>query len=188
MSAYSPALVVLAALVAAIGALLVGAWIWRRLAPPLPRRTTRVYISWDRAGRAARDRLVTALRPEVDAGRMVLHHDREVRRGGQWDRRLHPRLHDADLYIILLTPGWLRDPLCRGRERPIWQPRVRRGLARVLLLHLHATDLRDPELLALPRHPPDGHPLTRPGRALAAAGWAALVPRVREAAGWDSPA
>lgn len=185
MSGESAAVVVLAALAAAIGAMLVGTWIWRWLGPPPPRRTTRVYISWERAGLAARDRLVSALRGEVDAGRMVVHHDREIRRGEDWDRRLHPRLHDADLYIVLLTPGWLRDPLCRGRERPIWQPRVRRGDARVLILHLHATDLREPELLALPRHPGDGRPLTRPGRALSAAGWESLVPRIREAAGWD---
>lgn len=183
MSGSGPVVVVLAGLVALVGALIVGHWIWRRLAPKPPPRTTRVYISWDRAGRAARDRLIAALQPEIDAGHLAVHHDREVRRGQAWDARLHPRVHDADLYIVLLTPGWLRDPLCRGRERPIWEPRVRRGEARVLLLHLHATDLRDPALLGLPMHPPDGRPLTRPGRAMPAEGWRALVPEVLAAAG-----
>ena len=180
-----PAVVgVIAVLCAAIGALLVGVWIWRRLAPTPPRRAARVYITWERAGLSARDRLVEALRPEVEAGRIEVLHDREIRPGQTWDRRLHPRLHDADLYVVLLTPGWLRDPLCRGRERPIWEPRVRRGQAAVLLLHLHATDLRDPALLALPRHPEGGAPLTRPGRALDRAGWDAVVPHVWAAAGW----
>lgn len=184
MSETADALMMLVALGALAVAVVVGRWIWRRLAPPPVRRTSHVYISWDRAGRRARDRLIAALQPEVEAGRLALHHDREVRRGEQWDRRLHPRLHDADLYIVLLTPGWLRDPLCRGRERPVWEPRVARGDARALLLHLHATDLRDEQLLSLPLHPPDGRPLVRPGHPLARGEWALLVPRVLSAAGW----
>ena len=183
MSGSGPEVAVLAAGLALAGAILVARWIWEHLAPPVPLRAARVYISWARSGLTARDRLVEALRPAVDAGRVVVHHDREVRSGQPWDQRLHPRVHDADLYVVLLTPDWLRDPLCRGRERPIWEPRVERGRARVLLLQLHATDLREPALARLPLHPPSGRPLSRPGRELSEREAAALVPVVLAAAG-----
>jgi len=183
MSGFRPEIAVLAAGGALAGALFVARWIWERLAPPVPPRAARVYISWARAGLVARERLVEALQPAVEAGRLVVHHDREVRRGQAWDQRLHPRVHDADLYLVLLTPDWLRDPLCRGRERPIWEPRVERGRARVLLLLLHATDLREPALARLPIHPPDGRPLSRPGRELSDREAEALVPLVLAAAG-----
>ena len=183
MSGMGLEVAVLAAGAALASALLVARWIWERLAPPVPPRAARVYISWARAGRTARDRLVHALKPAIDAGRLVVHHDREVRRGHAWDQQLHPRVHDADLYLVLLTPDWLRDPLCRGRERSIWEPRVERGRARVLLVLLHATDLREPALSRLPLYPPDGRPLGRPGRELSEPAAEALLPVVLAAAG-----
>ena len=183
VSGLSPGAALLAGCVAFVGALLVARWIWERLAPPVVPPAARIYVSWDRSGRAARDRLLAALAPAVAAGTVVVHHDREVRRGEAWDQRMNPRVYDADLYVVLLTPGWLRDPLCRGRERPIWEPRVTRREARVLLVHLHATALRDPALLRLPLHPTDGRPLSRPGQRLPDPAWVSVADAILAAAG-----
>jgi hypothetical protein len=156
----------IATILALVGALLVGNWLWRRLAPGPPSRTVRLFLSAERSSRAVRDALVVALGEDIDSGRIVVHHDREVRRGGGWDRALHPRIHDADLYVLLVTPGWCTDPLIRGGELPVIRARLARGRARGVVVLVDAARLDDADLLALPLTPPDGRPLRRRGAPL----------------------
>lgn len=158
--------VLIAVLLALIGGVLVGSWLWKRLAPAPPPRTVRVFLSAERSSRTVRDALVRALAEDVDAGRITLHHDREVRRGAAWDRALHPRIHDADLYVLLVTPAWCRDPLVRGGEQPLIRDRIARGRAHGIVVPVDAARLGDPDLARLPHAPADGRPLRRRGAPL----------------------
>jgi hypothetical protein len=69
--------------------------------------------------------------------------DGQLRWGDAWRARLHKVIGDCDLFILMVSPGWLKSEMCLEEYQAIKARAAALGSGRVLPISLHPIKARD---------------------------------------------
>ncbi|WP_321334328.1 leucine-rich repeat domain-containing protein [Breoghania sp.] len=78
----------------------------------------RLFISYCHKDRAALERLLTHLKPDLDHFRIDVWFDERLTAGTQWDDTIRREIQRADLFLLLLSPDFLASSYIMDTEWP----------------------------------------------------------------------
>lgn len=119
----------------------------------------KVFISYAHKDDAERADLVDQLTPLVDDHTFELWHDRCLRPGWEWFRKINSQLDEADIILLLVSPKFLSSPFCRRHEVPKALAMHERGDAVVIPIILKSCYWQKASFGHLQALPTDGQPV-----------------------------
>lgn len=119
----------------------------------------KVFISYAHKDDAERADLVDQLTPLVDDHTFELWHDRCLRPGWEWFRKINTQLDEADIILLLVSPKFLSSPFCRRHEVPKALAMHERGDAVVIPIILKSCYWQKASFKHLQALPTDGQPV-----------------------------
>lgn len=130
--------------------------------------TPLVYISYSHTDRSWLDRLLEHLEPQESAGHFRLWHDRLLRPGDDWERKIGKAHDQATIVIQLISPAYLASETIGNWELPRLLERKARGALRLMPLLVKPVEWQAvPWLQGIQLFPPGPRPLANRRKSMA---------------------
>jgi hypothetical protein len=130
----------------------------RELRRRFPR--ARLFFVYSHEDEAVRDELDRRLEALKKGGMLETFHDRRIGPGRDWDGEIEQELRDADVVVLLVSPGFFSSDYCRRVEIPAALEQQASGVARVIPIVIKACNFEKTEIATLQALPKGGKPLS----------------------------
>lgn len=118
----------------------------------------KVFFSYSKKDLELRNELDVFLSPTKDKIRTW--HDRDLLAGTEWHKVIQAELHDADIYLCLLSPDFFATDYIMNDELPVILERRKRGEAVIIPIVVRPCGWEDTEFSAFQALPEKGKAVT----------------------------
>lgn len=122
-------------------------------------RAMKVFYCYARKDKALRDELEKHLEPLRRSGQITVWYDREIQPGMEWKREIDKHLNASDIFLLLISPNFMRSDYCYGVEMRRALERHETGEARVVPIILRPVDWKSTPVGELQVLPAEGKPI-----------------------------
>lgn len=111
----------------------------------------KVFVSYSRKDAAAYQRLYDFLRPMIISGEIEVWSDSDILPGENWKEALSRSMEDANVFVMLISPSYMRSDFLANSEIPLILSRAKNRESRLFPVVI--------EPVALPETPLKGYPV-----------------------------
>ncbi|SRR6266567_3018605 len=122
--------------------------------------SVKIFFCYAREDEALLNKLKTQLRPLQRQGLIDVWHDRDISAGTEWEREITQRLDEAEIILLLVSPGFMDSDYCYGVEMKRAIARHEQGTAKVIPIILSYVHWQGEPLGKLQALPTDAKPIT----------------------------